>query len=102
MVEPAATEPTAEPAADVEQTPAADAPAEAQAAPAPGSPRRRSRRAVSSDGVHVQVQAAPGGARGGRFTAAVAEASTPAEPQGAAPVMLGVGVKAADLARRGR
>lgn len=102
MVEPAATEPTAEPAADVEQTPAADAPAEAQVAPAPGSPRRRSRRAVSSDGVHVQVQAAPGGARGGRFTAAVAEASTPAEPQGAAPVMLGVGVKAADLARRGR
>nr|WP_260844567.1 Rne/Rng family ribonuclease [Micrococcus luteus] len=102
MVEPAATEPTAEPAADVEQTPDADAPAEAQAAPAPGSPRRRSRRAVSSDGVHVQVQAAPGGARGGRFTAAVAEASTPAEPQGAAPVMLGVGVKAADLARRGR
>ena len=94
MVEPAATEPTAEPAA-----------AEAQAAPtapAPGSPRRRSRRAVSSDGVHVQVQAAPGGAQGGRFTAAVAEASTPAEPQGAAPVMLGVGVKAADLARRGR
>ena len=102
MVEPAATEPTAEPAADVEQTPAADAPAEAQAAPVPGASRRRSRRAVSSDGVHVQVQAAPGGARGGRFTAAVAEASTPAEPQGAAPVMLGVGVKAADLARRGR
>ena len=102
MVEPAATEPTAEPAADVEQTHDADAPAEAQAAPAPGSPRRRSRRAVSSDGVHVQVQAAPGGAQGGRFTAAVAEASTPAEPQGAAPVMLGVGVKAADLARRGR
>ena len=68
----------------------------------PGSPRRRSRRAVSSDGVHVQVQAAPGGAQGGRVTAAVAEASTPAEPQGAAPVMLGVGVKAADLARRGR
>ncbi len=105
MVEPAATEPTAEPAADVEQASAADAPAEAQAAPtapAPGSPRRRSRRAVSSDGVHVQVQGAPGGTRGGRFTAAVAEASTPAEPQGAAPVMLGVGVKAADLARRGR
>ncbi|MCV7627465.1 Rne/Rng family ribonuclease [Micrococcus luteus] len=102
MVEPAATEPTAEPAMDVEQASAADAPAEAQAAPAPGSPRRRSRRAVSSDGVHVQVQAAPGGAQGGRFTAAVAEASTPAEPQGAAPVMLGVGVKAADLARRGR
>ena len=102
MVEPAATEPTAEPAADAEQASAADAPAEAQAAPAPGSPRRRSRRAVSSDGVHVQVQAAPGGAQGGRFTAAVAEASTPAEPQGAAPVMLGVGVKAADLARRGR
>ncbi|MFJ6848445.1 Rne/Rng family ribonuclease [Micrococcus luteus] len=102
MVEPAATEPTAEPAADVEQASVADAPAEAQAAPAPGSPRRRSRRTVSSDGVHVQVQAAPGGARGGRFTAAVAEASTPAEPQGAAPVMLGVGVKAADLARRGR
>ncbi|PMC39810.1 ribonuclease E/G [Micrococcus luteus] len=94
MVEPAATEPTAEPAADVEQA--------APAAPAHGSPRRRSRRAVSSDGVHVQVQAAPGGARGGRFTAAVAEASTPAEPQGAAPVMLGVGVKAAELARRGR
>ena len=102
MVEPAATDPTAEPTADAEQASAADAPAEAQAAPAPGSPRRRSRRAVSSDGVHVQVQAAPGGARGGRFTAAVAEASTPAEPQGAAPVMLGVGVKAADLARRGR
>lgn len=113
MVEPAATAPTAEPtadaeqapAADAEQAPAADAPAEAQAAPtapAPGSPRRRPRRAVSSDGVHVQVQAAPGGAQGGRFTAAVAEASTPAEPQGAAPVMLGVGVKAADLARRGR
>ena len=105
MVEPAATEPTAAPAADAEQAPAADAPAETQAAPtapAPGSPRRRSRRAVSSDGVHVQVQAAPGGAQGGRFTAAVAEASTPAEPQGAAPVMLGVGVKAADLARRGR
>lgn len=98
MVEPAATAPTA----DVEQASAADAPTEAQAAPAPGSPRRRSRRAVSSDGVHVQVQAAPGGAQGGRFTAAVAEASTPAEPQGAAPVMLGVGVKAADLARRGR
>ncbi|PLA46090.1 Rne/Rng family ribonuclease [Micrococcus luteus] len=94
MVEPAATEPTAEPAADVEQA--------APAAPAHGSPRRRSRRAVSSDGVHVQVQAAPGGGRGGRFTAAVAEASAPAEPQGAAPVMLGVGVKAADLARRGR
>ncbi|NNM37274.1 Rne/Rng family ribonuclease [Micrococcus luteus] len=105
MVEPAATEPTAEPAADVEQASVADAPAEAPTAPtapAPGSPRRRSRRAVSSDGVHVQVQAAPGGARGGRFTAAVAEASTPAEPQGAAPVMLGVGVKAAELARRGR
>ena len=102
MVEPAATEPTAEPTADADQASAADAPTEAQAAPAPGSPRRRSRRAVSSDGVHVQVQAAPGGARGGRFTAAVAEASTPAEPQGAAPVMLGVGVKAADLARRGR
>ncbi|WP_336627658.1 Rne/Rng family ribonuclease [Micrococcus luteus] len=102
MVEPAATAPTAAPAADAEQAPAADAPAETQAAPAPGSPRRRSRRAVSSDGVHVQVQAAPGGAQGGRFTAAVAEASTPAEPQGAAPVMLGVGVKAADLARRGR
>ncbi len=105
MVEPAATEPTAEPAADVEQASVADAPAEAQAAPtapAPGSPRRRSRRAVSSDGVHVQVQAAPGGTQGGRFTAAVAEASTPTEPQGAAPVMLGVGVKAADLARRGR
>ena len=105
MVEPAATEPTAEPAMDVEQASAADAPTEAQAAPTapvPGSPRRRSRRAVSSDGVHVQVQAAPGGAQGGRFTAAVAEASTPAEPQGAAPVMLGVGVKAADLARRGR
>ena len=105
MVEPAATEPTAEPAADVEQASVADAPAEAPTAPtapAPGSPRRRSRRAVSSDGVHVQVQAAPGGAQGGRFTAAVAEASTPAEPQGAAPVMLGVGVKAADLARRGR
>ncbi|MCV7632150.1 Rne/Rng family ribonuclease [Micrococcus luteus] len=98
MVEPAATEPTA----DADQASAADAPTEAQAAPAPGSPRRRSRRAVSSDGVHVQVQAAPGGAQGGRFTAAVAEASTPAEPQGAAPVMLGVGVKAADLARRGR
>ncbi|MCM3576579.1 Rne/Rng family ribonuclease [Micrococcus luteus] len=97
MVEPAATAPTA--------APAADAPAETQAAPtapAPGSPRRRSRRAVSSDGVHVQVQAAPGDAQGGRFTAAVAEASTPAEPQGVAPVMLGVGVKAADLARRGR
>ena len=102
MVEPAATEPTAEPAMDVAQESAAEAPAEAQAAQAPGSPRRRSRRAVSSDGVHVQVQAAPGGAQGGRFTAAVAEASTPAEPQGAAPVMLGVGVKAADLARRGR
>lgn len=102
MVEPAATEPTAEPTADVEQAPAADAPTEAQAAPAPGAPRRRSRRAVSSDGVHVQVQAALGGAQGGRFTAAVAEASTPAEPQGVAPVMLGVGVKAADLARRGR
>ncbi|MCV7708144.1 Rne/Rng family ribonuclease [Micrococcus luteus] len=105
MVEPAATEPTAEPAADVEQASVADAPAEAPTAPtapAPGSPRRRSRRAVSSDGVHVQVQGAPGGTRGGRFTAAVAEASTPAEPQGAAPVMLGVGVKAADLARRGR
>ena len=105
MVEPAATEPTAEPTADADQASAADAPTEAQAAPTapvPGSPRRRSRRAVSSDGVHVQVQAAPGGARGGRFTAAVAEASTPAEPQGAAPVMLGVGVKAADLARRGR
>lgn len=102
MVEPAATAPTAEPTADAEQAPAADAPAETQAAPAPGSPRRRSRRAVSPDGVHVQVQAAPGGAQGGRFTAAVAEASTPAEPQGAAPVMLGVGVKAADLARRGR
>lgn len=101
MVEPAATEPTAEPAADVEQASVADAQA-APTAPASGSPRRRSRRAVSSDGVHVQVQAAPGGARGGRFTAAVAEASTPAEPQGAAPVMLGVGVKAADLARRGR
>ena len=102
MVEPAATEPTAEPTADADQASAADAPTEAQAAPAPGSPRRRSRRAVSSDGVHVQVQAAPGGTQGGRFTAAVAEASTPAEPQGAAPVMLGVGVKAADLARRGR
>ena len=105
MVEPAATEPTAEPTADADQASAADAPTEAQAAPTapvPGSPRRRSRRAVSSDGVHVQVQAAPGGAQGGRFTAAVAEASTPAEPQGAAPVMLGVGVKAADLARRGR
>ncbi len=102
MVEPAATEPTAEPTADGEQASAADAPTEAQAALAPGSPRRRSRRAVSSDGVHVQVQAAPGGAQGGRFTAAVAEASTPAEPQGAAPEMLGVGVKAADLARRGR
>ncbi|MEZ7700875.1 Rne/Rng family ribonuclease [Micrococcus luteus] len=102
MVEPAATEPTAEPTADADQASAADAPTEAQAAPAPGSPRRRSRRAVSSDGVHVQVQAAPSGAQGGRFTAAVAEASTPAEPQGAAPVMLGVGVKAADLARRGR
>lgn len=105
MVEPAATDPTAEPTADAEQASAADAPAEAQAAPTattPGSPRRRSRRAVSSDGVHVQVQAAPGGAQGGRFTAAVAEASTPAEPQDAAPVMLGVGVKAADLARRGR
>ncbi|QGY82961.1 Rne/Rng family ribonuclease [Micrococcus luteus] len=101
MVEPAATEPTAEPAGDVEQASVADAQA-APTAPASGSPRRRSRRAVSSDGVHVQVQAAPGGARGGRFTAAVAEASTPAEPQGAAPVMLGVGVKAADLARRGR
>ncbi|MEZ7715711.1 Rne/Rng family ribonuclease [Micrococcus luteus] len=101
MVEPAATEPTAEPAADVEQASVADAQA-APTAPASGSPRRRSRRAVSSDGVHVQVQAAPGGAQGGRFTAAVAEASTPAEPQGAAPVMLGVGVKAADLARRGR
>ncbi|MFD6267679.1 Rne/Rng family ribonuclease, partial [Micrococcus luteus] len=85
MVEPAATEPTAEPTADADQASAADAPTEAQAAPAPGSPRRRSRRAVSSDGVHVQVQAAPGGAQGGRFTAAVAEASTPAEPQGAAP-----------------
>ena len=105
MVEPAATEPTAEPTADADQASAADAPTEAQAAPTapvPGSPRRRSRRAVSSDGVHVQVQAAPGRAQGGRFTAAVAEASTPAEPQGAAPVMLGVGVKAADLARRGR
>ena len=102
MVEPAATDPTAEPTADADQASAADAPTEAQAAPAPGSPRRRSRRAVSSDGVHVQVQAAPGGTQGGRFTAAVAEASTPAEPQGAAPVMLGVGVKAADLARRGR
>lgn len=102
MVEPAATEPTAEPTADADQASAADAPTEAQAAPAPGSPRRRSRRAVSSDGVHVQVQAAPGGAQGGRFTADVDEASTPAEPQGAAPVMLGVGVKAADLARRGR
>ncbi|MEV0570910.1 Rne/Rng family ribonuclease [Micrococcus luteus] len=105
MVEPAATEPTAEPAADVEQASVADAPAEAPTAPtapAPGSPRRRSRRAVSSDGVHVQVQPAPGGTQGGRFTAAVAEASTPTEPQGAAPVMLGVGVKAADLARRGR
>ena len=102
MVEPAATEPTAEPTADADQASAADAPTEAQAAPAPGSPRRRSRRAVSSDGVLVQVQAAPGGTQGGRFTAAVAEASTPAEPQGAAPVMLGVGVKAADLARRGR
>ncbi|MGN7163551.1 Rne/Rng family ribonuclease [Micrococcus luteus] len=102
MVEPAATEPTAEPTADADQASAADAPTEAQAAPASGSPRRRSRRAVSSDGVHVQVQAAPGGTQGGRFTAAVAEASTPAEPQGAAPVMLGVGVKAADLARRGR
>ena len=101
MVEPAATEPTAEPAADVEQASVADAQA-APTAPASGSPRRRSRRAVSSDGVHVQVQGAPGGTRGGRFTAAVAEASTPAEPQGAAPVMLGVGVKAADLARRGR
>ena len=101
MVEPAATAPTAE----AEQASVAAAPAEAQVAPtapAPGSPRRRSRRAVSSDGVRVQVQAAPGGAQGGRFTAAVAEASTPAEPQGAAPVMLGVGVKAADLARRGR
>ncbi|MCV7532573.1 Rne/Rng family ribonuclease [Micrococcus luteus] len=102
MVEPAATAPTAAPEADVEQASAADAPTEAQAAPAPGASRRRSRRAVSSDGVHVQVQAAPGGAQGGRFTAAVAEAPTPAEPQGAAPVMLGVGVKAADLARRGR
>ncbi|WP_180537424.1 Rne/Rng family ribonuclease [Micrococcus luteus] len=102
MVEPAATEPTAASTKAAEQAPVADAPAEAQAAPAPGASRRRSRRAVSSDGVHVQVQAAPGGAQGGRFTAAVAEASTPAEPQGAAPVMLGVGVKAADLARRGR
>ncbi|WP_456301660.1 Rne/Rng family ribonuclease [Micrococcus luteus] len=99
MVEPVATEPTAAPAADAEQAPVADAPAEAQA---PGASRRRSRRAVSSDGVHVQVQTAPGGAQGGRFTAAVPETSTPAEPQGAAPVMLGVGVKAADLARRGR
>ncbi|UTT46540.1 Rne/Rng family ribonuclease [Micrococcus luteus] len=102
MVEPAASEPTVEPTADAEQASAADAPAEAQAAPAPGASRRRSRRAVSSDGVRVQVQAAPGGVQGGRFTAAVAEASTPAEPQGSAPVMLGVGVKAADLARRGR
>ncbi|WP_239664481.1 Rne/Rng family ribonuclease, partial [Micrococcus luteus] len=47
MVEPAATEPTAEPTADADQASAADAPTEAQAAPAPGSPRRRSRRAVS-------------------------------------------------------
>ncbi|MDO4239530.1 MAG: ribonuclease E/G, partial [Micrococcus sp.] len=90
--EPETVEPTPGPAA-----PEASEAAETAAAPALPA-RRRSRRAVSSDGAQVSVQSA-GEAQGSRFTA---QAAAPAErPQeaGPAPVMLGVGVKAEDIVR---
>lgn len=93
MVEPVAAEPTAAPQPESQP---------AQAAAPAGDRRRRSRRAVSADGVHVQVQDAAESAEGARFTAAVADQAAPARSSAAAPVMLGVGVKAADLARRSR
>lgn len=98
MVEPVAADPA--PAEQAEPAPAArPEPAREEAS---GARRRRSRRAVSSDGVRVQVEDAAGAARGGRFTATAAEPTAPAEQGASAPVMLGVGVKAADLARRSR
>ncbi|UBH24048.1 Rne/Rng family ribonuclease [Micrococcus porci] len=85
-------------------TPAATPTAAPEPAPAPvagegpaaAAPRRRSRRAVSADGATVQVQEGAA-AGGGRFTAQAAQAAPAGET--AAPVMLGVGVKAADIVR---
>lgn len=82
--------------------PSAPVPAEheAPAVQAPAAPaRRRSRRAVSTDGVQVQVQEGAAASAGSRFTASAAAPERTAAPA-PAPVMLGVGVKAADLARR--
>ena len=107
-----APEPVAEPAPAQAPEPVVPAPAQAPdpVVPEPAAPaaptaerpaRRRSRRAVSSDGVQVEVQDASAAATGSRFTASAAAAPTErTAAEAPAPVMLGVGVKAADLARR--
>ncbi|MDO5635399.1 MAG: Rne/Rng family ribonuclease, partial [Micrococcus sp.] len=79
----------------------ADAPAPAQSAPQAVPTRRRSRRAASSGGTGSQIETASGSAeqaQGSTFTASSTTAAQAAEPK-AAPVMLGVGVKAADIVR---
>ncbi|CAM3635936.1 Rne/Rng family ribonuclease [Micrococcus flavus] len=93
----AAPEPASAEPAQPEAPRAPVAPDAAGAAPSARPARRRSRRAVSSDGAQVSVQTA-GEARGSRFTAQASAAARP-QAEGAAPVMLGVGVKAEDIVR---
>ena len=76
---------------------------------APARPARRRRRAASSDGTGADIQTveiAPGTASGSTFSATAGQASSSsgdsaqsAADSSAAPMMLGVGVKAEDIAR---
>ncbi|MEV4902437.1 Rne/Rng family ribonuclease [Citricoccus sp. NPDC055426] len=82
----------------------ASAPAAASAAPAARPARRR--RAASSDGTSGGIQtvdvssSGADAAQGHRFSASAAAQDTAPEPSGApSPMMLGVGVKAEDIAR---
>jgi len=77
-----------------------DAPSEARAQAEPAPRRRRPRRAASSGaaGSEVSTVEAPKASGGSTFRAS-AGAPAPRKEDGAAPVMLGVGVKAEDIVR---
>ena len=92
-----------------QQQPRSQASSSESVAEAPARPARRRRRAASSDGTGADIQTveiAPGTASGSTFSASAGQApSTGAESEqsgsapSAAPMMLGVGVKAEDIAR---
>ncbi len=104
-------EPQGQPEPQSARQPPAVSVQKAPAASAPAAPARRRRRAASSDGTSGEIQAVEvtaASSSGHRFSASVGTASSGADTAGAgsegsataaAPTIIGVGVKAEDIAR---